>query len=549
MSGRNPIQVDTYGEEPVVTSQNQYPRNVSLSKLLCACGVTLCAIIIIITMATSNPDHHPAFWNIMAITSIISTIVTIVIWNRLRLRGINSIAYIVSDVAIKPKILFLWIFGFARILSSALQLATSFHCIQQSATQLFPGEFVLSTLTSFSDIAFVISQLSFLSSYSTCKLKKDTIVNFGLSTIILTHIVQWFRALFSTLSKNDLINNSMAKDTNHTSCLNSNDFKSLMESISPYTEPMSTEYSLLAVGIVLRLLPSSNDGDVSPASIDKHTIHLWSESQNDQEENTSLLPVLGPYNSRAVQRYNSCQCDSSLRENITISAQLQVPSFYRCLLAAFLTCLPILIALILNASYESDIQLSVGVIQFFFKGELTVLVSLNFYLWYTQFKRQNVYSDTYDGKIILLLSTSGMLLYSTFGLIAGSVHVVDDRGLSYIATFLILQKLLEMFVVVCQTSLIIKAQNLHVHNLNPEPKYISADKMFYMFFLIRVIMWIADSYIGKNTRKIMPIETEVYGDKYWKTINDMLYPVTMFYLFHTSIDFYQLYKKYEGLYM
>lgn len=546
MSGRNPLQVDAFGEESVM-SQKQYPRNVSLSKILCACGVTICAIIIIIAMATSNPDHHPAVWNIMAITSIISTIVNIVIWNRLRMRGINCIAYIVSDVAIKPKILFLWMFGFARILSSALQLATGFHCIQQSAIQLFPGEFVLSILTSFSDIAFVISQLGFLSSYSTCKLKKDTIVIFGLSMIILTHIVQWFRTLFSTLSKNDLINNSLENDTNHTSCLNSNDFKSLMENISPYTEPMSTEYSLLAVGIILRLLPSSNDGHVSPTSIDKQTIHQWSESQNDQEENTPLLPVLGSPSSRAVQRYNSCRSDSSLRENIIISTQLQVPSFYRCLLAAFLTCLPILIAVILNASYESDIQLSVGVIQFFFKAELAVLVSLNFYLWYTQFKRQNVYNDKYDGKIILMLSTIGTLLHMTFGLIAGSV--VEDRELSYIATFLILQKLLEMFVIVCQTSLIIKAQNLHVHHLNPEPKYISADKMFYMFFLIRVIMWIADSYIGKNTRKIMPIETDVYGDKYWKTINDMLYPVIMFYLFHTSIDFYQLYKKYEGLYM
>lgn len=545
MSGRNPIQVDAFAEESLM-SPNQYPRNVSLSKILSASGVTICAIIIIVTMATSNPDHHPAVWNIMAVTSIISTIVTIVIWNRLRMRGINSIAYIVSDVAIKPKILFLWMFGFARMLSSALQLATGFHCIQLSAIQLFPGEFVLSTLTSFSDIAFVISQLGFLSSYSTCKLKKDTIVNFGLSTIILTHIVQWFRTLFSTLSKNDLISTSMTNDTNHTSCLNSNEFKSLMENISPYIEPMSTEYSLLAVGIVLRLLPSSSDGHVSPTSTDKQTIHRWSESQNGPEERTSLLPVLGLSSSRTVQRYNSCQCDSSLRENLSISVQLQVPSFYRCLLAAFLTCLPILIAVILNASCGSDIQLSVGVIQFIFKAELAVLVSLNFYLWYTQFKRQNVYSDKYDGKIILLLSTAGMLLYSTFGLIAGSV--IDDRGLSYIATFLILQKLLELFVVVCQTSFIIKAQNLHVQNLNPEPKYISADKMFYMFFLIRVIMWVADSYIGKNTQKIMPIETEVYGDKYWKTINDMLYPVTMFYLFHTSIDFYQLYKKYEGLY-
>lgn len=547
MSGKYPLQVDIPGENSEMPQINQ-SSNVSLSKLLFGCGVTLCVIIMVIAMATSNPDHHPAVLNVVAITCIVSTIVTIVIWNRLRMRGITAISYIVSDVATKPKILFLWMFGFARILSSALQLATGFHCIQQSANQLFPGEFALSIVTSFSDMAFVISQLGFLSSYSTCKLKKDAIVNFGLSTIILTHIVQWFRTLFSTLSKNDLINNSPGNDTYNTSCLNGNDFKSLMENISPYTEPMTTEYSLLAVGIILRLLPSSDDGHITPTSPDKHTGHHWSRFQLDQEENAPLIPVQGSLNSRAVNRYSSC-FESSLKERMVLSDQLQVPSFYRCLLVAFITCLPILIAVILNASCDSDIyiQFSVGVIQFFFKAELAVLVTLNFYLWYTQFKRQNVYSDKYDGKIILLLSTTGTLLYMTFGLLAGSV--VDGRELSYIATFLILQKLLEMFVIVCQTSLIIKAQSLHVLYLKPEPKYISADKMFYMFFLIRVIMWVADSYIGKNTRKIMPIETEVYGDKYWKTINDMLYPVTMFYLFHTSIDFYQLYKKYEGLYI
>lgn len=47
----------------------------------------------------------------------------------------------------------------------------------------------------------------------------------------------------------------------------------------------------------------------------------------------------------------------------------------------------------------------------------------------------------------------------------------------------------------------------------------------------------------------MLIEMEVYGDKYWKIINDMFYLVIMFYLFYILIDFYQLYKKYEGLYM
>lgn len=64
--------------------------------------------------------------------------------------------------------------------------------------------------------------------------------------------------------------------------------------------------------------------------------------------------------------------------------------------------------------------------------------------------------------------------------------------------FFIFQKFLEMFVVVCQMLFIIKVQNLYVYNLNLELKYILVDKMFYMFFLIWVIMWVVDSYIGKN---------------------------------------------------
>jgi hypothetical protein len=171
-------------------------------------------------------------------------------------------------------------------------------------------------------------------------------------------------------------------------------------------------------------------------------------------------------------------------------------------------------------------------------------------LWYKQFGQFNIYSQKYDGKFTLVLGTAGTLFHLTFGLIAGIIFEKrydssEKRDGSSEATFLILQKVMEIVIVVVQTSLVLKAQKLSTSFVERQTRWLSVDRLFYVFFLIRVIMWIADSYIGSNTAEIMPIESEAYGDKYWRTVNDVLYPFTMFYLFHTAIDFYQLHNKYE----
>lgn len=528
---------DEFGEERDTPDTHRWWRS-SVALLLYGSGITVCAVIIAIASAMSGLiDYHLTVWSIVAVTSIISVVITIIVWNRVRIFGQYIIAYRVTDVAIKPKVLFLWVFGFAKILSAALQLAKGFNCIQRNAKQMFPGEIFLSIFTNFSEIVFVIFQLCFLSSHSSVKLREDTIVSFGLSTIILTHIFQWFEMLFASLSKNDLINISSVNETNN-SCFHSITSNKLMENISPYIEPMSTEFGLLAVGIIFRLLPASlRQPQIAVDPGDQQ----WTNNVREEEENTPLLRV-NDFNSRSpLERSDSTDKASASGE--VGSHFLQMPSFYRCLLVAFIICLPLLITIILHASEQADIQLSLGVVQFLFKVELLFLLILNCCLWCNQFKRLNLYSDKYDGKLVLLLSTAGTLLYMMFGLVAGCVLL--SRKVSSIATFLILQKILEIVIVVIQTSLILKAQSLHVHRVNQEPKRISASKVFFTFFLIRVIMWTTDSYIGKSTTKIMPIETEVYGVNYWDTINDMLYPITMFYLFHTAIDLYQLYKKYD----
>lgn len=491
--------------------------------------VIVCIVVIAVATTTSNfHDNHPIVWSIVAITSILSTILTIVIWKRIHTLGQNSLDYRILDVAIKPKILFLWIFGFAKIFSSTLEIAVGFHCVNHSEKQMFPGEIFLSIFTNFSEIAFVISQLCFLSSYSTCKLKADNFVNIGLWTILLTLIVQWFKTLFTTLARNNMINDITMNDTRN-SCFQTDGFKVIEKSILPYTEPMSTEYGLLAVGIILRLAPFF---DCSGTTL---------QFEYQDVEQTPLLRVhnFGTAASYRTPIYNGHHDSTEVMNR----NQFQIPSFYCCLLTAFISCLPILVTIILNAYEGTEVQFALGVVQFVFKVELTTLTILSCYLWYKQYGKHNICIQKYDGKLTLLLSTAGTLIHFTFGLIAGVIHEKQEKSSD--ATFLILQKVLEIVIVVIQTFLILRAQRLRTVHVNRQPRCLSVGKLFYVFYLMRVIMWIADSYIGKNTGKIMPIESEVYGDKFWKTVNDMLYPFTMFYLFHTAIDFYQMHIKYE----
>jgi hypothetical protein len=329
--------------------------------------------------------------------------------------------------------------------------------------------------------------------------------------------------ILTTFARNNTIS-AIAMNYTNNSCFQTDEYKALERSILQYTEPMSTEYGLLAIGIILRLAPF---------------FHRSTTSQSEYED-VEQTPLLGVQDFATATDVYDCHYDSA---EAMKRIQLQIPTFYRCLLTAFISCLPILVTIVLNAYEGPKFQFALGFVQFLFKVELTIFTILTCYLWYKKFGQFNIYSQKYDGKFTLVLGTAGTLFHLTFGLIAGIIF--GKRGDSSEATFLILQKVMEIVIVVVLTSLVLKAQKLSTSFVERQIRWLSVDKLFYVFFLIRVIMWIADSYIGRNTAEIMPIESEAYGDKYWRIVNDVLYPFTMFYLFHTAIDFYQLHNKYE----
>lgn len=149
-----------------------------------------------------------------------------------------------------------------------------------------------------------------------------------------------------------------------------------------------------------------------------------------------------------------------------------------------------------------------------------------------------------SSRYILILCTAGAVAYSTFGLIAGMMYQRMEFPTLSIA--LVIQKIFEIACTYLQTILIL--QSPAYNTVRDRKVCIPVYKVHCVLFTINIIMWLVNSYMGKVVGSVMHIEASFYGDKYWKAVNDVVYPITIFYRFHTAMDIYQLYKKYEHSY-
>lgn len=516
------------------TAEDRTHRRRTFSGVLSACACSICLVIIIVFSTVPEfAGHSPVVWGLEAMLTTIAAIFTYVMWVIVHKYGEQSLERNTVDVTIRMKLGFLWLFGIINILNSAINMAIVSDCIEKHGNEEFPGELIVSVVSHIFEIIFNTGQLGFISSYCAYRLRSSSLMNYGISTIILTHIVRWFRTLFMSLLSNHLID----KHTNHShsflnNCYWTNDLTNFRRSIESYIEPTLTEYSLLAVSLMLRMWIIFENETREPQYV-----------QSCDTERTPLL------SSGYTQLFSTGNIQSTLSDNSGVPLTSKSSSMYICILMAIVLCLPLLTTIIMVSAvkpYTYHYQLSTAIVQCVFKLELFVMILLAFFLTYKQYQEENSTDRINSSRFILILCTAGTIAYSTFGLIAG---LFEKRGdYATLALPLFIQKFLEIACTYLQTILILQSSLSNIVRVRNVSRFIPVYKIHCVLFTVNIIMWLVNSYIGKMVGSIMHIEANFYGENYWKAVNDVIFPITIFYRFHTAMEVYQLYKKYENLY-
>ncbi|XP_061170207.1 proton channel OtopLc-like [Saccostrea echinata] len=509
----------------------EYRSRRTFSGVVSACVCSICLVIIIVFSTVQRfAGHSPVVWGLEAILTTIGGIFTYALWVIIHKHGEQNIQKNTEDVTIRMKIIFLWLFGIVNILNSAINMAINCDCIAKDGKEQFPGDQEVSIATHIFEIIFNTGQLGFISSYSPYRLKSSTFLNYGISTIILTHVIRWFRTLFASLLNNNLISIKNESNTFRNNCFWTSELSSFRKEIEPWIEPTLTEYSLLAVSLMLRMWISSEEKAKETSNFSIHN------------ERTPLL------NQASVQSLNSCVSKGISTNEHSLQFALKNSSVYICILVGIMLCLPILTTVIMASAvqtYTYHYQLSTVIVQCVFKVELFTIILLAYFFFYKQYEEEMNADRFNSSRFILILCTAGSIAYSTFGLIAGFMN--KHAEFHAVASALVVQKLFEITCIYLQTVLILQSSSYNTVRLKTFSKGIPVYKIYCVLFIINITMWLVNSYMGKDNSRIMSVETRFYGTYYWRAVHDVVFPITIFYRFHTAMDIYQLYRKYETL--
>ncbi|XP_061171631.1 uncharacterized protein LOC133181105 [Saccostrea echinata] len=224
------------------------------NSMLAPTCILFMSIVIMIIFSTSKsvPKPRPVVWGTEAIMTFISMLFTFLVWflvhyNRRRyLRG-----QVRDDVSKNVKLVFLWIFGLGNILNSGINMAINIDCLIFGGPQPFEGEQITSILCHVTEIFFCVGQLGFLSLYGSYRFKSSSLINYGISFMVIAHLLRWCRTFFDSIleeGKPSFSNKTFVDD-----CFYNSTIVSIRHMFNPYIGPIISEYCLLSVAIAIKM--------------------------------------------------------------------------------------------------------------------------------------------------------------------------------------------------------------------------------------------------------------------------------------------------------
>ncbi|XP_062566063.1 uncharacterized protein LOC134228424 [Saccostrea cucullata] len=498
---------------PTSTSQALSCFFYTNSKLAPTC-ILFMSIVIMMIFSTSKsiPKPRPVVWGTEAIMTFISMFFTFLVWflvhrNRRRyLRG-----QILKDVSQNVKLVFLWIFGLGNILNSGINMAVNIDCLIYGGPQPFEGEQSISILCHLTEIFFCVGQLGFLSLYGTYRFKSSSLINYGISFMVIAHLLRWCRTFFDSILRES--KSSLSNETYINDCFYNSTIVSIRHMFNPYVEPIISEYCLLSVAIAIKMFITF---DFDPCL---HT-----------EESTRRLE-------------DTCSCSDTENSSTTswnmVEMQRRRNSFFLSIGSGIILSLPFAVAYFLLGFNNHNMPDIYRIIRIPYDLMVLFLLCFGYRQFNVQFhenlRRQRAKPINHP---VLTFVTAGAIAYTTFGCIAGIMFLHQSSGRALLA-----DKIIQAIGILFQTKLILHVQTFVFKDATVRVTFFKVHSIFLCVFVMNIIHWTLTTFGSRKPKDTMHLEVDFYGEDYLRVIMQMMFPIMLFYRFLTAIEMYELYKK------
>ena len=407
------------------------------------------------------------------------------------------------------RLIFMWIFGVACLVDTILYLLETISVFNEYKSAFFWSICVVCASLL---VTFLIIQTILLSISKRHYIISGIKLRYGLVMTILCNAGFWVYCVGneSIILQNGSNNGTQSDDFKS----NTSIFTKWSQFLDPITSPMAVEYTLMSLFSIFEFLRMQHDS--SDVNEEMHTV-LGSYDQIGESfsEADPILPFRSP------SRWKAFLFPTIM--GLFLTVPLLVLEIYISVKTTITEYEPV------YAVYESywvanhltNLLLSLIGLYILASSELSRL-------------RGNTRMISRIEDFTLLLCCLGVQMIHVFGFygnIMNKPHLVSH--------VVILSHCLSFFETLLQTMLIIQASaslsNLQTHSLVMK-------NILLTIGMINFALWISNSFV-KHIRVFSILESNFYGDYFWNVVSDVLYPLAIFYRFHSAFECYNLYGK------
>ncbi|XP_048743270.1 uncharacterized protein LOC125656719 [Ostrea edulis] len=406
------------------------------------------------------------------------------------------------DPATRLKVKFLWLFGCGTILQTALTAAINIDClaIEDSLSTYYIG----SLISSMFKVLYIVWQMGFITYLQNSIFVSRKMVNYSVAVMIICNISIWCavvsdeisHALFNATDAEPPIQN----DSLDSECSIKSKIYLFSSKIQPYLIPVRIEYLLLASMFVFRMWPTFRVVSVSP----ERELEITSNSYH-----------------------------TGNRERITLIAAA---------ICASVTNLPFFIQTLLMATvYKGDTGVPFDVWHVIVSIHNVLNLILTFICFHLLRRTAEVQICAWQpgaSEYILLLTNAGQAADDTFGLIAAS------GCYCLMSTTVQVSEVSSLLQAFFQTIFILDSTRYRQQTTNLSSRILRFTLIY--LFISNLSFWFTATFIGLDGQVISEGQSDIFKDKAtWSVLESIVYPLFMFFRFHSAMYFYSLYHRFS----
>ena len=467
------------------------------------------------------------------------------------------------------KLIFLWIFGLCILSLALLKLIETMDYVVQKTNQSAFLSSPRAIPLTFIEIIFIITQLFFVTYFSKRELKPSILLNIGMSFIVSSNILMWFYGTLISFYRHAI---------GHYQPISKNETFSVLtkfhNNILPFLAPMKTEFNLLIIGFLLTMWDTNDDvmlnieeEFIGTTNSNRRNSNLARSlptnsnaciNQHPNEEtglfaDTSLgvqahgLIHSAPDRSDEDERLGYGTIENSTRSTINNRSER---SLYLSIIAGILmmvtyvTCCLILVKL---KPEQMSFKFSFEVLRGIYILICFVLLCMTLYKFRPSNTEELTRQRLQEKQYILVVSTSGAVTFAALCLFAAllsktSSHTDHFKTMAITTTYL--HQSVEIFVIFLQTILIIHSEHVILMCRSS-----SLEKTFVILGLLNFMFWVTDSFIIVSIDEDMVtgwIQTDFYTPQGWALIMETVFPFTIFYRFHSTLEMYERFRHFRN---